>query len=68
MLQVVGLSWALIISYTSTNFDNPPTPSVVYVENEAVCLKDGKHIIENIKYATVTCIPIRADVPPKTDK
>lgn len=64
MLQVVGLSWALIISYPT--MQSPP--AVIYVENEAVCLKDGKHIIEHIKYATVTCIPIRADVPPKTDK
>ena len=64
MLEVVGLSWALIIS---SPYNNTP-PTVIYVENEAVCLKDSKHIVDHISHATVTCIPVRADVPPKTEK
>jgi hypothetical protein len=61
MLEVVGLSWALIISYPT--MVSPPT--VVYVESEAVCKKNSEHITKNIIHSVVTCIPIRADVPGK---
>jgi hypothetical protein len=65
MLEVVGLSWALIISYPYP-YQTPPT--VVYVENQAVCLKDSEHINNNIKNSIVTCIPVRADVAPNLSK
>lgn len=60
MLEVVGLSWALIISYPTIG----TPPAVVYVENEAVCLKNSQHLTSKIKNSVVSCIPIRADVPP----
>lgn len=61
MLEVAGLSWALILTYPTI----VTQPVVIYVESEAVCLKDSAHIVNNVKNITATCIPVRADVPVK---